>query len=204
MRILLHDISTPISIIKNSSKNLVNSKRDQKEQKSLDKIMNSMNIIETILSSVRQMYAVDIGKTQLTLKKYCISDIKKFLEFMFDQRLKDKDVMFKFSFNNLENENIFVDKVIFQNQILANIISNAIKFSHHKGSIEIEVYKSENAQNMVHIKISDHGIGMNAELISKIFDPKLSTSRLGTSGEKGTGFRNGDCKISYWKNGWRN
>ena len=92
-------------------------------------------------------------------------------------------------------------------QVLNNLISNSIKFSHPGSSIDITV--TEEAGDLTHIAVRDYGVGMNEELLAKIFDTGEPTSHVGTAGEKGTGFGmpvvksymklyGGDIKIKSW------
>jgi signal transduction histidine kinase/Tfp pilus assembly protein PilF len=75
-----------------------------------------------------------------------------------------------------------VDKIMFET-IIRNLLSNAIKFSNPGGSIEI---KAERKEKMVHIRITDHGIGINGEQLKKI-NHKDTFTRRGTADEKGAG-----------------
>jgi signal transduction histidine kinase len=78
-----------------------------------------------------------------------------------------------------------VERSSFINSVLNNIMTNAIKFSHNSGVINIEAKKSKND---VKLTIQDHGIGIPDHLLPFIFDVTKSTSRLGTQNETGTGF----------------
>ena len=68
--------------------------------------------------------------------------------------------------------------------VLRNLISNAIKFSHQGGTIEVGTLDNS-------FYVRDHGVGMSAERIKKLLDSaqnnKLGLSKAGTSGEHGTG-----------------
>jgi CheY-like chemotaxis protein len=70
-------------------------------------------------------------------------------------------------------------------QAITNILSNALKYSHPEGQIEISADKYK--QGFIEFTISDHGVGIAAEYQTKLFkfDNKFST--LGTEGEKGSG-----------------
>lgn len=68
--------------------------------------------------------------------------------------------------------------------ILRNLISNAIKFSHSGGSIEIDAVAD---QRGVAISVSDKGIGMSHETLEKLFRVGPNNSLEGTANEKGTG-----------------
>ncbi len=68
--------------------------------------------------------------------------------------------------------------------VLRNLISNAIKFSHQGGTIEVGTLDNS-------FYVRDHGVGMSAERIKELLDSaqnnKLGLSKSGTSGEHGTG-----------------
>lgn len=86
------------------------------------------------------------------------------------------------------NINIDKDLEVFGDEsamstILRNLVSNAIKFTPHGGSVSIS---TEVKQDKVFIKINDTGTGISAEKISKLFTLDKKSER-GTAGEKGTG-----------------
>jgi signal transduction histidine kinase/streptogramin lyase len=82
--------------------------------------------------------------------------------------------------------------------ILRNLISNAIKFTHRNGRIVLNaaVYK-----NILEVSITDNGIGMSREVMSKIFRIDSNMSSRGTDNEKGTGLGLFLCKEFVEKHG---
>lgn len=83
-----------------------------------------------------------------------------------------------------------VDQYMFQS-VIRNLLSNAIKFTPHKGEIEIS---GEFVEDQLMISIRDSGIGMNNDLINKLFRLGENTSRTGTDGEPSTGLGLFLCK----------
>src|SRR5690606_16433531 len=81
---------------------------------------------------------------------------------------------------------LMVEPVSFKNQVLGNIISNAIKFSHPGGFITVSA-KAVNEETFA-VEIKDTGIGMPEHILNTLFDMNKKTSRPGTIGESGTGF----------------
>ncbi|MFZ4549059.1 MAG: PAS domain-containing sensor histidine kinase, partial [Bacteroidales bacterium] len=83
--------------------------------------------------------------------------------------------------------------------IVRNLVSNAIKFSTKNGLVEISSSKTEN--RLVRIEVKDNGIGMNKDLLEKLFKLTENTSRPGTSGEPSTGLGLILCKEFVEKQG---
>jgi len=69
--------------------------------------------------------------------------------------------------------------------IIRNLVSNALKFTHKGGLISIKAVSLSG--NRIEISIEDSGIGMNADLIEKLFHLDEKTNRKGTAGEASTG-----------------
>ena len=86
--------------------------------------------------------------------------------------------------SEVETDTIITADYNMLNTILRNLISNAVKFTQIGGNIKISYSKNE-SYNI--ISISDTGIGMDEDRISKLFKIDESISTLGTAGEAGTG-----------------
>ncbi len=69
--------------------------------------------------------------------------------------------------------------------ILRNLMTNAVKFTPHGGTVSIEVVPI--GSEMLQVTVKDTGIGMSRENTSKLFKSDTVYSHKGTSGEKGTG-----------------
>lgn len=81
--------------------------------------------------------------------------------------------------------------------ILRNLLSNALKFTPQEGKVSI---KAEAGQDFVKIAVSDTGVGMAEEKLSKLFTPAVASTK-GTDEEKGTGLGLMLCKDFVEKNG---
>jgi signal transduction histidine kinase len=82
--------------------------------------------------------------------------------------------------------------------ILRNLISNAIKFTPTGGRIEI---RTEHKNSFITISVSDNGIGLPREIMSKLFDPSNIYTTPGTEKESGTGLGLLICKEFAEKHG---
>lgn len=100
---------------------------------------------------------------------------------MFDAQINEKSISVKI---NLSREYVVFADTMQVQTILRNLISNAIKFTHYEGSIEIEVLEEH---NMVKTIIKDTGVGIEPDNIKKILDKNTIFSTYGTNKEKGSG-----------------
>ena len=100
--------------------------------------------------------------------------------------------------NNIP-ENIFVnaDPNMLQS-VIQNLVSNAIKFTNHKGSISVD---AEEKNNIYNISVKDNGVGIDQKDIHKLFRIDVQFTMLGTEREKGTGIGLNLCKELIEKHG---
>ncbi len=87
-------------------------------------------------------------------------------------------------FNIPDNLNVYADANMFES-VIRNLTSNAVKFTNKGGKIMVSA-KTVN-DNFVEIAIKDTGIGMNKEILDKLFRIDEFTCREGTEGEPSTG-----------------
>ena len=82
-----------------------------------------------------------------------------------------------------------IKRVVLVHNILNNLLTNAIKFSHEGGTIEVTAKAiSDPEQSVCVIEVRDYGIGMPEKILNNVFKETARTSRKGTGGEAGTGF----------------
>jgi signal transduction histidine kinase/ligand-binding sensor domain-containing protein len=96
-----------------------------------------------------------------------------------------------------DNLTIMADKNMIKT-VLRNLISNAIKFTHNNGKVEVQAILDN---NQVEVAVSDSGIGMTKETMAKLFRIDANLSTRGTENEKGTGLGLFLCKEFIQKHG---
>jgi PAS domain S-box-containing protein len=113
---------------------------------------------------------------------------------LFENVIKEKNII---TDNHLDpNTLVYADMDMIQ-LIVRNLISNAVKFSKHGGSIKITSYKEGKSKV---ICFSDSGVGISEENQRKLFEQETFTTR-GTDNEEGTGLGLLLCKDFIEKNG---
>ncbi|MGE5458295.1 MAG: ATP-binding protein, partial [Methanococcaceae archaeon] len=92
---------------------------------------------------------------------------------------------------------VFADHTMLS-AVLRNLLSNALKFTNCKGKVTL---CSKEVNDFIEVCVCDTGIGMNEEIIGKIFRIDSIYTTPGTNGEEGTGFGLVLCKEMVEKNG---
>ncbi|MBS1982529.1 MAG: HAMP domain-containing histidine kinase [Bdellovibrionales bacterium] len=182
---LTHDISTPLQIL---SYKVEAQKRDpiQNLEKFLGSVENVAKRISMLVTQVKLFHSLQFEKFSLKLDSANLLDCVQQVETLFEDMLQRKGIKIEYDAEELRRIFVVVHVESFTSSVLANIISNAIKFSYVNGKISISARSTDS--NSVCISIEDRGMGMPASILEQIYDFDSQTSRPGTQNEKGTGF----------------
>lgn len=186
VEVLSHDLRNPLVVILGQCEVAIDSFKDRGEEvpKHLEKILRAGHCMERILNLVRELRSLELEKKVLTPVPVEINPAIDEARFIFEKILMDKEITLNYK-SIVENPIVMAEKVSFENQVLNNLISNAIKFSQKGGQIFINV---EPLDDKIKMEIIDEGMGIPEKLIKKLFKPNIETTRKGTQGEMGTGF----------------
>lgn len=113
-----------------------------------------------------------------------------------EHKAKQKEITISLNVDN--NIEVFAD-VYMLNSIVRNLLSNALKFTPHKGQITISCNLTESG--FISISVADSGIGMPADLMKKLFKQDQKVGRAGVDGEESTGLGLLLCKEFVEKHG---
>lgn len=182
--VITHDISNPISIIMGRSNMLKKAELPPPAIVSVDKIIVATTNMASIVNNVRNLYAMELGKSAIPMELINLNRLLPQLQENFAEKLESKNIKLIVT-NKVGDLEIKANADLLLHQILGNLLSNAIKFSPEGSEICLALeLKDKNAV----ISITDSGIGIPTDLMPKLFAMNSATSRPGTSGEKGTGF----------------
>ena len=184
-RIICHDISNPLAVIKLSFTQLIHDDDiSQKNKKFISVGLSAMENIKNIIDHTRKLDALEVGKVKLQLQKVNLIEVLQKSINIFEHRFEDKELQFSISVPQ-EPCYCVVDQISLQNQVFNNILSNAIKFTSRGQKVDVQVKCDE---NFIRVIFSDTGSGIREDIISDIYDHSEKTTMLGTDGEQGTGF----------------
>ncbi len=185
-RVLFHDLANPLSRLSIGLSMAEKTMENADTNRGLIIAKSSTQSMLEITQNVRNIYAANKGKADFKLKYVPLNSSITYLTKLYSPELLKKNIQLSYDFKEHERLNLLVDSVSFNNQVLGNILSNAIKFSHPNSEIEIQVYEAESG--LYQLQIKDHGVGIPSSMINDLFDYNKKVSRPGTLGEMGSGF----------------
>ena len=167
-----HDIRTPMNAIVGFSglleKNLQN---ERKAKEYLEKIQSSSNLLLRIINQVLEMARIESGTAVLQLKAEDMDALFHRVNTVFEEDVRKKNLQYH-AVLDVRHHYVVCDQTKLQ-EIMLNIISNAIKYTPEGHSIYVEVHEavSENPLKIRYIfSCEDTGIGMSEEYLPHIYE----------------------------------
>ena len=185
-----HDIRTPMNAIIGYT-GLAASHIDNKAQVQdyLGKIGQSSDHLLSLINDVLDMSRIESGKMNLDEKPESLPDIIRTLKDIVQADVRAKQHDFFIDTVNVHDELIVCDKLRL-NQVLLNILSNAIKYTAAGGTISMRITEKTvkpSGYGTYEFRIKDNGMGMTPEFVKQIFDPFTRVKSSTVSGIQGTG-----------------
>ena len=185
-----HDIRTPMNAIIGFT-SLAATHIDNKEQvlDYLKKISTSSQHLLSLINDVLDMSRIESGKVKIEEKAVHLPDLVHDVRSIIQPDVSAKRLSLFIDTMDVENEDIITDPMRL-NQILLNILSNAIKFTPTGGMISIRIAQKNGApkgRGCYEFRIKDNGIGMSEEFQKHIFEAFSREESSTVSGIQGTG-----------------
>ena len=186
-----HDIRTSMNVILGYAQLMENELKGKDMPETLEhleKMQQSGNLLLSIINNVLDMARIESGRMELD-ENYCrIEDVRKSLFAVFDEKARKKNIALHCTMN-VEHEHVLTD-VTKVKEIFVNILSNAIKYTPSGGSVMMSVDElpcDEPGYMIVRNRVSDTGIGMSQDYMTKIFDAFTREQNTTKSKIAGTG-----------------
>ncbi len=169
-----HDIRTPMNAIVGMTA-IATAHMDDPErvQSCLKKITLSGKHLLGLINDVLDMSKIESGKMTLTVDMVSLREVMEGIVGIVQQQVKGKHQGFEVHIDHILSEDVYCDSVRL-NQVMLNLLSNSVKYTQEGGSIQLSLYQEESPKGedyvRTHIMVTDNGMGMTPEFLSKIFD----------------------------------
>ena len=185
-----HDIRTPMNAILGFTA-LASTHAEQPDtvRDYLGKIMTSSRHLLSLINDVLDMSRIESGKVKIEEKECNLSTMIHDLRNMLQADIRDKRLDLFIDTLDVMDESVVCDRLRV-NQVLLNVLSNAIKFTNPGGAVSMRVLQKEHAPEGFadfDFIIRDNGIGMSEEFSRHIFEPFVREDSATVNGIPGTG-----------------
>ncbi len=199
-----HEIRTPMNSIVGLSNLLINSPMNDQQKKYLNVIRKSSDNLLVIINDILDLSKIQAGKMEFETIPFLMHEVLETVYHTLRFKAEDKGLAFSFELDESVPKVLMGDPVRL-NQVLINIIGNAIKFTEKgfvKFVVDVEEYtnqivslpknkknKKEEGKQIYRLQFSviDSGIGMNEEQQKKVFESFSQASSDTTRKYGGTG-----------------
>jgi PAS domain S-box-containing protein len=182
-----HEVRTPMNGIIGLTKLLLNTELNPKQKEYLNAIDISSNTLVVVVNDILDISKIEAGKMTFENKKFKLIDLISSVVDVFESKAAEKNIDLEFFIDDNIPEYIIGDSIRL-NQILYNLINNAIKFTP-KGKVTVKVDEIEHSKKSTYLNISiiDTGIGITKKSQKKIFDVFTQAKENTTRKFGGTG-----------------
>ena len=169
-----HDIRTPMNaIVGMTAIATANIGDTQQVQNCLKKIGLSSKHLLGLINDVLDMSKIESGKLTLNMDQVSLREMMDSIVSIVQPQVRAKHQNFDVFIHDITTENVCCDSVRL-NQVLINILGNAVKFTPEEGHIHVSMYEEESPKGedfvRIHLSVKDDGIGMTPEYREKIFE----------------------------------
>ena len=183
-----HEIRTPINGISGMATLLSQNPNREEQITYLNAIKNASDNLKVIINDILDLAAIESGKLRFERIGFNLKDVLVSLVNMFQAQAKEKEISITNHLTKEASETIIIGDPVRLNQILINLISNSLKFTH-AGAIKINcsVAKLERQKCFVRFEVIDTGIGIPDDKLTTIFESFSQADASVTRKYGGTG-----------------
>lgn len=181
-----HEIRTPLNVVVGLTTVLSRSNLDVEQRKIVTTLSSNADLLMKLINDLLDISRIEAGHVELESNRFAFSDVLDDIKTMFDEHARQKNIVLHFE-NATEKQFYIGDRIRIQ-QVLMNLVSNAIKFTE-KGSVTVktEYIESEDSKPCIKLIVQDTGIGISPEKLPTIFNKftqadETITRRYGGSG----------------------
>lgn len=182
-----HELRTPLNGIIGLTEFSLDQNLGEEQRDILRTISSSATSLKLIVDDILDISKIESGKLELSFEPYSVKDLLHELVATFKIPAKKKDISVKYWILP-DVPSMVIGDPRYVRQVLTNLISNAVKFTHEGGvSIFAEALEEQKGEMEIWFTVTDTGIGISEESQKTIFDRFVQDDSSNTRQYGGTG-----------------
>ena len=161
-----HEIRTPMNAIIGIDEMILRSHPDNTIRKYALDIQSAGKTLLSIINDILDLSKIESGRMELISVKYSFASVMNDIVNMTMKKATDKGLKYDLTVSE-DIPSVLIGDEIRVRQVMLNLINNAIKYTH-EGSVSVNV-SYEDQDEMLNVVVSDTGIGIRNEDLSKLF-----------------------------------
>ncbi len=181
-----HELKTPLAAIRGYVGLISTDNLSMDDKESISRVNISIERLNLLIGDILDVARIQQGRMKFTFKKMDPSETIQSVVDSFQPMAREKVLTLEYNKKSLPN--IFVDSQRLE-QVLINLIGNALKYTP-EGGVKIVVEEEPTVKNSIlHIRVSDTGLGISAEDQEKLFQrfSRIRTRETADIGGTGLG-----------------
>ncbi|NCC43098.1 MAG: transporter substrate-binding domain-containing protein [Clostridia bacterium] len=184
-----HEIRTPMNaIIGEATLAQIHINKEAKVKECLNKVMVSSKHLLNLINDILDMSAIESNKIKIAKEQFDIKEVVSTITTLYYSQCRTKGINFEARMENMQKEILIGDQLRLQ-QIILNLLSNALKFTEAGGQITFSMAEqiTSSTQLTLCVKVEDTGCGISEEYMERIFKPFEQESALTAKEHGGSG-----------------
>jgi len=185
LAVMSHELRTPLNAIGGYAELMelgIHGSVTPQQRESLERIQRSQRLLLGLINQVLNYARIETGNVRYALADVALDDVLRSVEGLIVPQLRAKGLRYAYEGCDASVA-VHVDAEKLQ-QIVLNLLTNAVKFTERTGLVELQV---EPAETVVRIHVTDTGVGIAAEKLDAIFEPFVQIDANYTRTRDGVG-----------------
>lgn len=187
MSIATHELKTPINVISGYAELMdegIYGNPNGKQREALDTIREQTRVLTNLVNQLLDVSRLEAGGLQLEMQNIVLRDLFSRIDRSFSVLARRKEINFRVDIDASVPHTIRADADRLGDQVIGNLLSNALKFTPDGGSIRVHCWAQ---QDGIHIEVKDSGVGVPADQLPYIFDKYFQVGQQARSKGAGLG-----------------